>query len=537
MYIKSLLDILKLSVSMEEDGEKLYLDLYMKSTNEEHKNIFRVLAEEEKIHRKVFRKLFDNLVSQFNGEVSPGDFNIAIPEDLEKRLLKLLATGQEPYAENADFKTIIEGAVKQEYLSIEVYQSILALSNDLEVSVMLKRIIREEEQHVIKLKEMIYFKKTHISVEEHIRFIQNILDGMTDWVRVIDLEDNIIYTNNAMKLDLGQSLVGKKCYQVIGRTTPCENCISMQAAKTEIQRHKEETIAGKIYSVMSSPLKNADGEVEAVVEVLRDVTKAKQMEIKLKEHNEKLTTDLQIARKMQYSLLPKKLKTDLFDFNYVYVPCEEIGGDFFDIFFIDENHFGLYIADVSGHGVPASMLTMFLRQTINKNILSPAQSLSQLFQVFNDADFDESWYITMFYAVIDFSANTITYANAGHNAPPILFNYNGPERLEASGIPISNWVSDPVYEEYVKPLHEGDKLMFFTDGIIELRNSFMEMFGDLRLEEFIFKNREKHIKEIKELLLKEMYKFSFEESTSEKSFDDDITMFFVEIKKKMEFLC
>lgn len=180
------------------------------------------------------------------------------------------------------------------------------------------------------------------------------------------------------------------------------------------------------------------------------------------------------------------------------------------------------------------MLTMFLRQTINKSILSPAQALTQLFHLFNDADFDENWYITMFYAVMDLSAKTITYANAGHNAPPVLFNDQGRERLTARGIPISNWVSDPAYDEDVKSLEAGDKLIFFTDGIIELRNSLQEMFGDSRLEEFILKNREKHIEEIKELLLKEMYNYCFTEHTSEKSFDDDITMFFVELKKNLE---
>ncbi len=313
--------------------------------------------------------------------------------------------------------------------------------------------------------------------------IEHIINGMYDWVRVIDTDDKLIYVNKAMSESLDHALIGQKCYTAIGRDTPCENCVSRSAVFNGTPQLKEEIIQGRIYSVMSSPIKDNEGNIVAVVEVLRDITEMKNLQKEILNQNRKLQSELNLARKLQCSLLPKELPGDRIAFSYIYKPCETLGGDFLDIFKIDDDHIGVYIADVSGHGVAASMLTVFLRSSINKKLLSPATALKKLYKEFNTDYSDQDFYITVFYAIIDLKSNTLVYSNAGHNVSPILFNQKSKrfDLLRVPGIPISNWVEEPVYLDSEISLEHSDRLFLYTDGIVELKNSNNEQYGEDRL--------------------------------------------------------
>lgn len=313
--------------------------------------------------------------------------------------------------------------------------------------------------------------------------IEHIINGMYDWVRVIDLDDNIVFVNKAMSEALKGNLIGKKCYNAIGRDTPCENCVSRSAFLNGTPQLKEEIILGRTYSIMSSPIKDSNGNIVYVVEVLRDITEMKELEKKIINQNKKLQSELNMAKKLQCSLLPKDLPEDKIEFSYIYKPCETLGGDFLDIFKIDSDHIGVYIADVSGHGVAASMLTVFLRSSIDKSTLSPASALKKLYKEFNNDYSDQDYYITVFYAIIDLRNNTLVYSNAGHNVSPIIFSSESKkfELLRIPGIPISNWVEEPIYSDRQVGLEKGDRLFLYTDGIVELKNKNNEQFGEDRL--------------------------------------------------------
>jgi sigma-B regulation protein RsbU (phosphoserine phosphatase) len=318
--------------------------------------------------------------------------------------------------------------------------------------------------------------------------VEEIINGMNDWVRVVDRNNCLIYVNKAMEDALGRITLGEACYKAIGKEEPCENCISRKAVFKGHSYQKEEVIDGKIFLVMSSPVRNRKGEIIAAVEVLREITQMKKLQQTVIEQNKKLQDDLNIAKKLQCSLLPKGLPEGKIKFSFVYQPCEDLGGDFMDIFKIDDEHVGLYIADVSGHGVPASMLTVFLRSSIDKKNLSPAGALTSLFKEFNNYDFDKDVYITVFYAIINLKDYSLTYSNAGHNVSPLVFNLNENKRLEylrVPGIPISNWLESPGYSDNKITLFKGDRVFFYTDGIIELKNSSGEQFGEERLQEIL----------------------------------------------------
>ena len=125
--------------------------------------------------------------------------------------------------------------------------------------------------------------------------IEDILDGMYDWVRVVDFDNKILYMNRAMEEDLGKLTLGKKCYEMLGRSEPCENCTSRRAILDGVSGEKEEKINDRTFSVMSSPLKSADGNIIAVVEVLRETTQLKKLLDKTQEQNLILKKDVEMA--------------------------------------------------------------------------------------------------------------------------------------------------------------------------------------------------------------------------------------------------
>ncbi|HPV02514.1 MAG TPA: SpoIIE family protein phosphatase [Clostridiales bacterium] len=350
---------------------------------------------------------------------------------------------------------------------------------------------------------------------------------MYDWVRVIDRDNNVIYMNRAMREGLGEKFIGKKCYEVLGRNEPCTVCISRKSVFEGFSQEKEESIGDRTFSVMSSPVRNAAGEVVAVVEVLRETTQLKKLYQEMQEQNLKLKSDVEMARRLQTSLLPDSPDDPRLDFSMLYMPCESLGGDFIDIFYIDDSHIGMYIADVSGHGVQASLLTVFLRSAINKKLLSPAKALEELYYEFNKSKLDREMYITIFYSIIDLDTKTMHYSNAGLNVIPVVYGRQRFELLKMPGIPISNWLEKPEYRDGSVRLSSGDRFFMYTDGILEIRNRSNEQFGEDRVLDILLNSSARPgqiLRDIKETA------FRFANIRSSDDLRDDVTMALLELK-------
>lgn len=350
---------------------------------------------------------------------------------------------------------------------------------------------------------------------------------MYDWVRVIDRDNNVIYMNRAMREGLGEKFIGKKCYEVLGRNEPCTVCISRKSVFEGFSQEKEESIGDRTFSVMSSPVRNAAGEVVAAVEVLRETTQLKKLYQEMQEQNLKLKNEVEMARRLQESLLPDPPDIPGLDFSLLYMPCESLGGDFVDIFRIDDSHIGVYIADVSGHGVQASLLTVFLRSAVNKKLLSPSRALEELFYEFNKSKLDQEMYITMFYSIIDLDDRTMLYSNAGLNVLPVVYGRQKFELLKMPGIPISNWIEKPEYRDGSIRLSPGDRFFMYTDGILEIRNSYREQFGEERLLDILLNSSARPgqiLRDIKDSA------FRFADIRSADDLRDDVTMALLELK-------
>ena len=187
-----------------------------------------------------------------------------------------------------------------------------------------------------------------------------------------------------------------------------------------------------------------------------------------------IAKELQTAKDIQQRLLPAGNWAGGKRYSYMYIPCRDIGGDLPDVYAVDGNACGV-IADVSGKGISAGMLSAFVKAAYDKKEFSPAQAIRKLSDKFSELNLDERNYVTV--AAVRIDAESITYSMAGHNVPILLKTDSGITRIMLNSPPVSNWFDNPSYFEDVIPYKKGDVLVLLTDGVTECRNGRGEMFG------------------------------------------------------------
>ena len=352
-----------------------------------------------------------------------------------------------------------------------------------------------------------------------------ILDAMPDWVRVIDNLGDIVYANKSMIEDIGLNPIGLNCF-------PDKEGISEHKIPSVVSNHhldfadvlkEEREIDGRIFSIKSSPLYGKDKKLFGKVEVFRDITSEKRTKIDLINSNKKMFDDILFASKIQKRTLPCQGKYGGLEVKHRYISSEVLSGDTFDIIEYDEDNVIIYIADIVGHGVTASILTMFVKQTmrcITQGVdIAPASVLKELTKRFGELDLDDGKYFTIFYGVYNKSKKEFTYANAGHNAIPVKYNEKGYEFVNGTGFPISYIFIDSNYTEKNIKLKTGDKILFYTDGITETKNYKGEEFGEKRLLEMIGKSQDN----ILDRIIGSVRKFRWGEQK------DDVALLLVEV--------
>ena len=203
----------------------------------------------------------------------------------------------------------------------------------------------------------------------------------------------------------------------------------------------------------------------------------------------RLEHELQIAAEIQRALLPRGEHAGAyFDVAGASVPCRAIGGDFFDYLELDEGGLGVALADVSGKGAPAALLTavvqgMFTIEAAHAG--GPAGTLGKINRALKRRTV-ESKFVTMFFGVLS-ADGTFVYCNGGHNAP-VLLRRGAASRLVTGGT-ILGMFDTAVYDQETLMLEPGDTLVVFSDGISEAQNPAGEDYGDLRLIACVEANR------------------------------------------------
>ena len=200
-----------------------------------------------------------------------------------------------------------------------------------------------------------------------------------------------------------------------------------------------------------------------------------------------LHAEMEQARRIQLSILPSGPPTSSFyQVAANYSPMTSVAGDLYDFIPLSDDRLGLFIADVSGHGLPAALVASMMKTALSiqsRSILHPAELLSELNQVFCGQSHGQ--FVTAAIAVLDPRERTLTYSAAGH--PPLLLWETGSaavRELEQNGLPLGILPSAE-YSEVTVPFAHGDRLAMYTDGIVESENVGAEEFGSGRLSEIL----------------------------------------------------
>ena len=215
---------------------------------------------------------------------------------------------------------------------------------------------------------------------------------------------------------------------------------------------------------------------QRVEERTREVLELQKVEFDLRAAKQKVEYELNIAARIQKSILPSTFpafpERKEFDLYAVMTPAREVGGDFYDFFFIDDEHLALIIADVAGKGVPAALFMMNSRtvfRSIAKQRKSPAQVLAEsndLLCVGNDT----GMFVSAFIAYYHLPSGRLTYSNGGHNPPLLCEDRNICRELDQKHGSALGVMPGIDYGEDVQRLDRGQVLVLYTDGVTEARS-------------------------------------------------------------------
>ena len=234
---------------------------------------------------------------------------------------------------------------------------------------------------------------------------------------------------------------------------------------------------------------------------------------------ERVEQELKVARSIQRASLPKEVP-DLegWKISPFYQPAREVGGDFYDFLELIDGRLGIVVGDATGKGVPAALVMASARsmlRAVAQASYSPGDVLSRV----NDGlvtDIPTNMFVTCFYAILDPTSGSLTYANAGHDLP-YLHRNDGAEELRARGMPLG-LMPGMGYEVKEITLGAGDGALLYSDGLVEAHDPKGKMFGFPKLRALVAEHAEE--RSLEEVLLEELYSFVGEGWEQE----DDITL-------------
>lgn len=214
--------------------------------------------------------------------------------------------------------------------------------------------------------------------------------------------------------------------------------------------------------------------------------------------NQRMSRDLQAAAKLQQALLPSQpLVASHVLTSHRYLPCDELAGDILNAFAVNDSEVAFYLLDVSGHGVPAALLSVTLSR-----LLSPIARQSSLVRSWRDGEYlaqpprdvvhalnrrfqldgGSDQYFTICYGVLNVATRQLRYVSAGHPGPLLASAAGEVRDLTGSSFPVG-WLPDATYDEQCLTLAPGDRLFVYSDGIPEAKDAQRRLFGTARLSD------------------------------------------------------
>jgi len=240
-----------------------------------------------------------------------------------------------------------------------------------------------------------------------------------------------------------------------------------------------------------------------------------------------IESELEIARQIQASSLPTGTP-EVQDLQIAaqYLSMTAVGGDFYQFLQVDRHRIGILVADVSGHGVPAALIASMMKvamQSVTSYTDQPSEVLSGLNRILSGQL--RGQFITAAYLWLDMEARKGLYSAAGH--PPLLRWRQGKlESIESNGLLIGV-VPEPSYPVRELTLDPGDRLLLYTDGVVEPENAAGDSFGDRALEQALRDNQASSTAELLDRLLSRLHHWQPASATQ----PDDITLIVIDVMK------
>ena len=230
-----------------------------------------------------------------------------------------------------------------------------------------------------------------------------------------------------------------------------------------------------------------------LVLILRITAKNQQKYHKINEKKERMESELQIGRNIQMSMIPNTFppfpeRHDI-DLAACLIPAKEVGGDLYDFYIRDDKLF-FCIGDVSGKGVPASLVmavTRSLFRTVSVHEKSPQRIVTSMNEAMSDMN-ESNMFVTLFCGILDLQSGHLRYCNAGHN-PPLVLSDDMHALDVLPNLPLGI-MADMSFQEQETDLKFDDTLFLFTDGLNEAENTEFEQFTEKRLEAVLQQHRD-----------------------------------------------
>ena len=327
---------------------------------------------------------------------------------------------------------------------------------------------------------------------EWTRSTLSLLETMPDAVCVVDSAGTIVYANGLIEQVFGyhsDALVGQSIEVLVPEDSRHQHVRQRSNYSAAPRRRPMGAVAqveglhksGRTFpaDVSLSPIESEDGWL--VIAAVRDMTERNRIEMALRQANEKLDHDLTVAARIQESLLPgRPVGIPGVDVEWIYEPCEKLGGDSFNAFEITSGLVGFYLLDVAGHGTVAALHSVALTRVLASTWTaegrsSPAQLVKWLNTEF-PIDPEVGQYFTFLCGMLDQATGKVRYASAGHPAPIHHPCGGRPVALEGAGLPVGLFPNAD-YDEFEVNLAPGDRFYLFSDGVTEARNDAEAEFG------------------------------------------------------------
>jgi phosphoserine phosphatase RsbU/P len=296
--------------------------------------------------------------------------------------------------------------------------------------------------------------------------------------------------------------------------------IFISALSEQLDKVKAFATGGVDYITKPFQMEELHARVETHLKLHRLQQELEEANARLAKVNDRMSRDLKAAAKIQQTFLPEEMPAALgANFAWVYRPCDELAGDALNVIPFGDGQFGLYVLDVSGHGVASALLSVTISRLLSRptdpsSIVRGARSAKELHAVSSPPeiaahlnrlfplDAATEQLTTMVYGILSIPTGDFNYVSAGHPGPVHLAYGKEPVILESAGFPLG--LTDGVYQERTIRLGPGDRLYLYSDGLPEAMNSAGNQFGNAQLLQAISQRREQPLQEGVTSLLAEL---------------------------------